>query len=359
MMQRLGASLPAPVRTSVLPEHDAAAGGAKLLSRSPMLMALGAAGLIGLAGCGVAPEPPPSADSGYPLAVSNCGRDVTFDGPPTRIVAHREMSTLIASAGGTGRIVARAGEAGVPLGPYADSLGQVPQIMETDMSAPSREVVLGEQADLVVAGRVQADYISTLDQVGVNVLVPPWFCSQVTSDDPEGPAVGFDDLYSTIETYGRVFDSSEAAARTVSELRRRVTEVEQTAVDSAPRTVVNVWLGRETVTSVYGALSINDTIMGTLGLTNLFGDLQARNPQVNFEEVLGKDPEMIIVSYLPSNGYADDAAAIRAFGEISGVQGMKAVRDGRVVAINSAYLAGGPLSVDGLEMLADKLSGLS
>jgi iron complex transport system substrate-binding protein len=311
-------------------------------------------GLVLLGGCGAPAAPETAAPAAGPVSIPSCGKDVTLEAPPSRILVHREQSTLVAAAGGADRIVARAGEASVPLGPYADALAGVPQISENDMTAPSREVVLGEQADLVVAARVQADYLDALDQVGVPSVVPPWFCSQVAPGNDDAAAVGFDALYDTITRYGRAFGTEEFATDTVDGLRGRVAAVEQQMGATAPRTVVNVWLGRETVTSVYGALSINNTVMSTLGLTNMFADMEARNPTVSFEAILGKDPELIIVSYLPSNGYTEESA-VRAFAEIPGADQLAAVRSGRVVAMNSGYLNGGPLAVDGLEMLAQRL----
>ncbi|BBF99012.1 MULTISPECIES: ABC transporter substrate-binding protein [Pseudonocardia] len=314
-------------------------------------------GLVALAGCG-APEASQAAAPGEaPAPISSCGRDVTLEAAPTRILVHREMSTLVAAAGGADRIVARAGEAGVPLGPYADALADVPQLNETDMTAPDREVVLGEQADLVVAGRVQADYLDALEQVGVPAVVPPWFCSQVAPGNDDAASVGFDALYATIEEYGRAFGTEDVATGTVDELRERVAAVEQEMSGAPPRTVVNAWLGRETVTSVYGALSINNTVLTALGLTNMFEDMEARNPTVSFEAILGKDPDLIVVSYLPSHGYTEEDA-VRAFSETPGADQLAAVRNGRVVAMNSGYLAGGPLAVDGLEMLAQRLAAL-
>lgn len=175
--------------------------------------------------------------SDFPMTVFNRGHQVTIKHPPKRILVERDTSTTVAAAGAARRLVARSGEADVPLGRYRDQLRHVPQISKHSADPPSREVVLGKRADLVVAGHVTRQHVQDLEAGGVPVLVPSWFCQQVYGSS--GP-VNFTNTYRTLRLYGRIFGPQQVAAKTVADLQRRINTIRQRFAGAKPRSTTRI-----------------------------------------------------------------------------------------------------------------------
>jgi iron complex transport system substrate-binding protein len=326
------------------------------MQRQGTSMVLIIASWVTLASCAGGGEPAatfPAANSKFPMTVSSCGQQVTIDHPPTRVLTvETDTSTALAAVGASNRIVARAGEGDSPLGGYADELSGIPQIGANDPDPPSREVVLSQRVDLVVAGHISLQWKQDLEAAGLQVLVPAWFCGAIQSD--AGPA-DFTGIYRTLETYGQIFGTEDIARRTVTDLRNRVAKVEQQFRGIAPRTAADVYVATEQL-YVYGGLSLNNTVLTTLGLTNVFADLKERTAEASTENLIARDPTVILLNYGSNYGITDGTDAIRAFNAIPPLDRLTAVREQRLLTLNYSYLVGGPLAVDGLEMLATQLA---
>jgi len=100
--------------------------------------------VLALGVCGAGESSNSAAVGDFPMTVQNCGRDVTIDAPPERVLTiGAEAPTLVAAAGGADRIVARSGEYGSPLGQYESLQQAVPQLtINTDN--PSAEAIIAQ-----------------------------------------------------------------------------------------------------------------------------------------------------------------------------------------------------------------------
>ena len=85
----------------------------------------------------------------YPLALDNCGQELTFDDVPQRVVSLDQGSTEILLSLGLGdRVVGTASWTDPVLPELAEANESVPRLAD---NAPSYETVLGEDPDLVTA----------------------------------------------------------------------------------------------------------------------------------------------------------------------------------------------------------------
>jgi iron complex transport system substrate-binding protein len=296
-----------------------------------------------LAACGAPAAPAQATEPGFPITVDSCGTPVTLTAAPKRVLTiAADSSTTIAAIGATDRLAGRAAEGGSPLDSYAAALEKIPQITTND--EPSREAMIGQQIDTVLSYTGLKTPPEDLAADGITVLHPSWRCGT--------RQVGFDDVYATLETFGKVFGTSDTADRAIADLRERVDTV--TAANAArPRlTAASLYIGENRL-SAYGSLSINQAILTALGMTNVFGDVSQRLTDVSLEEVLARDPDVVVLAYGGSEtGIKTDADAQRAFLALPSADTLKAAQTGRILPINFAYLVGGPLAVDGLESLA-------
>lgn len=283
----------------------------------------------------------------FPLTVPSCERTVTIERPAKRVVTvASDAATAVAAVGAANLIVARAGEGGAPLGPYENELRDIPQI--TDNGEPSREVILGQQADLVVSYGLDTP-TADLEAAGIDSIVPFWRC-----DTP----ADFDGVYRTLETYGQILGTEDVATRTVADLRRRVSAVQRQFQGTSARTAANVYIG-DNVMYVYGRPSMSNTVLTALGLTNVFADVNERVTEVSTEELLARNPDVILLTFGGSEtSIKTGADAERALRSTTPLNQLTAVREQRLITINLTYLVGGPLAVDGLETIAQRLAAL-
>jgi len=305
------------------------------------------------ASCGDAGTTTASARPGaFPVTVTNCGADVTFDAAPERVVLLKSAAVpFLHELGVMDRVTARAGQ--YPSEYYDDEtlteLDAVPLLTDrTDTSGHlqiSPEVVIGQEPDLVL-GEVDNLDRATLAAVGIPLLEEPALC-ETGSRQP-----GFDDIYAQMEQYGEVFDRSEEAARAVERLRERQAAVERGAGAGTGRTAAVLYptVGGG-VTYAYGTGSMAHPQLQAAGLENVFGDVRERVFEVSVEELLGRDPDVLVL--LHSDG--DPAAVEQAVTGLPGAEDLTAVREGAVMTqLFNFTEPPTPLSIEGTERIVER-----
>lgn len=323
-------------------------------SRSlPVLVASAAVAVCAACAPGPAGTGPASAGGGYPVTVSNCGADVTFDAAPERVVLLTSASVpFLHALGVLDRVQARAGQ--YPAGYYdAGTLAELDAVPlltgRTDTSGHlqiAREVVIAQRPDLVV-GAVDGLDREALSAAGIPLLQEPALCGAGLPD------VGFDDVDDQMALYGAVFDRRAEADRATAALHARLDAVRGLVEGAEPRSAAVLYptVGGG-VTYAYGAQSMAQPQLEAAGLTNVFGDVRERVFEVTPEELVGRDPDVLVL--LHSDGepgpVRDAVSALPGAGDIT------AVREGRVlVQLFNFTEPPTPLAVTGLERLVREL----
>ncbi|MDP3969374.1 MAG: ABC transporter substrate-binding protein [Nocardioides sp.] len=310
-----------------------------------------AAGALLLAGCGEpgTQQDAAPAEGAYPVTVENCGAEVTFDAAPERMVLLKSASVpYLAALDVLDQVVARAGQ--YPSEYYDEetlaALEEVPSLTErTDTSGHlqiSREVVIGQEPDLVL-GQVDNLERSTLAAVDIPLLEEPALCPEWDQEP------GWDDIYAQMRLYGEVFDEVDRAEEAASALEA---EVEQVRADAAGGPALTAAVLYPTVgggvTYAYGTHSMAHPQLEAAGLENVFGDVDQRVFEIGVEELLGRDPDVLVL--LHSDG--DPAVVERAVTSLPGAGELTAVREGRLVTqLFNFTEPASPLAVEGLRRL--------
>ena len=314
---------------------------------------LAASLLLLLAGCGAAGSEDTQAEAGagYPLTVQNCGVDVTFDKAPERVVLLKSAAVpYLQSLGVLDRVTARAGQ--YPKEYYdaatLTALDQVPLLTEkTDTSGHlqiSKEVVISQQPDLVL-GEVDNLSRDTLSSVDIPLLEEPAMCPNSTT------VPTFDDIYAQTRAYGKVFDRQAEAEAAVTALQGRMAAIKK---PDAKRTAAVLYptVGGG-VTYAYGTTSMAHPQLEAAGFTNVFADSKERVFEVTLEELLGRDPDVLILLY----GDGDPKAVEAAVTSLPGAEKLKAISSGNVMTqLFNFTEPPSPLSIDGLEKIVARFS---
>lgn len=316
-----------------------------------------------LASCGLAADEgqgsgAAGAGGSYPLTIENCGAEVTFDTAPEAVVLLKSAAVpFLAELGVLDRVSARAGE--YPRDYYDDAtwsaLQDIPALTgRTDTSGHlsiSKEVVIDQEPDLVL-GEVDNLSRATLESVGIPLLEEPAMC-------PEGlDAPGFDDVYSQLETYGKVFDRPGEAAAAIHDLEARERDLRADPADPAgPRRTAAVLYPTVGggVTYAYGTRSMAHPLLEAAGLDNVFADTDERVFEITAEELLGRDPDVLVLLH----GSGDPREVVEAVTSLPGADDLAAVREDAMVPLLFNYVEPPtPLVLDGLEQLRDRLGEL-
>ncbi|GIJ20579.1 ABC transporter substrate-binding protein [Micromonospora lutea] len=305
-----------------------------------------------VAACGGTAEQSATAGPGYPVTVTNCGVDVTFDAAPERIVLLKSAAVpYLQALGVMDRVTARAGQ--YPKEYYdaatLAALDRIPLLTDkTDTSGHlqiSKEVVISQEPDLVL-GEVDNLSRDSLSAVDIPLLEEPAMCPDNTTTP------SFDDIYRQMETYGRVFGREAEAASAVGALRDRMATIQAAAGTASGRTAAVLYptVGGGT-TYAYGSASMAHPQLEAAGFRNVFGDTRERVFEVTVEELLGRNPDVLILLY--SDG--DPAAVEQALTGLPGAEKLNAVRDGAVMTqLFNFTEPPTPLSIDGLERIVQR-----
>ncbi|GAA1921791.1 ABC transporter substrate-binding protein [Nocardioides lentus] len=324
------------------------------MPRRTTLAAAAASTVLGLTACGsgTAEEAPTSESSGdYPVTVENCGAEVTFEAAPERVLLLKSASVpYLHALGVMDRVTARAG---VYPDEYYDEATRAElddvELLTDDIDASghlliSQEVVISQEPDLVM-GAVDNIPRESLADVAIPMLEEPVLC------DTEGAAPSFADITTQMETYGRVFGREEEAAAAAAEVADRLAAVEEQVPADEDRTAAVLFptVGGG-VTYAYGAGSMADPQLEAAGLENVFGDVDERVFEVTLEELLGRDPDLLVL--LHSEG--DPEGVEQAVRDLPGADELTAVREDAMLPMLLNFTEPPtPLSVDGLERIVE------
>ena len=317
------------------------------------LLAAGCGGGGGGGGDGSAAS---AGQGGYPLTITNCGAQVTFDAAPERVVLLKSAAVpYLHALGVMDRVTARAGQ--YPQEYYdAATLAELDALPlltdQTDTSGHlqiSKEVVIGQEPDLVL-GEVDNLSRDTLSAVDIRLLEEPAMCPDSTK------VPSFDDIYAQMRTYGEVFDRRAEAETAVAALTDRMTQVQDQIGPPSGRTAAVLYptIGGGT-TYAYGTASMAHPQLAAAGFDNVFADVPERVFEVTVEELLGRDPDVLILLY--SDG--DPAAVEQGLTGLAGAENLTAVRNGDVMTqLFNFTEPPTPLSIDGLERIVQRFESV-
>jgi len=239
----------------------------------------------------------PAEETAQAVVVENCGRQLTFDAPPQRVVSTSQQGTEMLLALGLGdQVVGTAFTYAEPLPEQAEAFAAVPDLGD----GATREVVLQAEPDLVLAGFFDGDLDAEagnateeeLAEAGAQVFGLTGSCAE----DPAETTI--ETTYEDLLALGDVFGVTDRATEVVDEMRATVSAVEQRLADATPVRAV-AYANGEGPLGLVGA-GIADDVLRRAGVENLFADTGETFSQVSVEEVAAAAPEAFLtVDYSP------------------------------------------------------------
>lgn len=263
----------------------------------------------------------------YPLTVKDdAGRSVTVRARPQRIVSLAPSNTEMLFALDLGERVAGVDQ----FSNYPPAAAAKPKI--GSYSATNLEQVIARDPDLILAaGITRPDVLAALEGRGLAVVV-------LNPTDLAG-------VLANITLVGQLADVGANAAVLRGNLEGRIAAVAERLKGTTTKPRAFVELDPVKFFSV-GPKSFVDDLIARAGGANIAADTGTPYPQLSQEQIIAKDPEVILLGD-GSQGVTPDAVKARP-----GWGGVSAVKTGRIVAIDEdVFLRPGPRSVDALEQL--------
>ncbi len=294
-----------------------------------------------------------------PRAIAVCGEAVTFASAPARaIIFEANMLEIMLELGLDDRI------AGVWTGDipaekvqsaYRARTEPLTVIATESWPPPSLEVVLGADPDFVWSGwgygfsEESGLTPAKLAEVGIGSYVVSESCPP--GSDAQA-ATGFDHLYQDILAAGQIFGVSERAEALVAALQAEVKSVmDAVGTFEAPLRVFNYDSGEDSPFTS-GALGMPHTLITLAGGEHIFADTEDDWLTTSWEEVVARDPEVILVSDSAWAAFDDNVAFLKSLPELADVS---AIRNERFIPLTFKQATPGLENVAALRTIAQGL----
>ncbi|MFG1992766.1 ABC transporter substrate-binding protein [Actinoplanes sp. NPDC048988] len=314
-----------------------------------------------LAGCGGASEasdkPPTEA------SITNCGIAVPTGTPPARIFAAFHNAIEAVYALGAGDKVVGAAYLDNPLLPeYAARF--TPAYYPEEY--PSREEVLRLDPDFVVSGFTGAftpEGLGTraeLNKIGMGSYLFSQYCPSADGKDQKDLAandVSLDSVYGDLTGLGQVLGKTAEAQELVAKMKKTVADTESklTGVTRPRVAMLNRPGGGEL--RVFGTGDVATTIIEKAGGTQAFDDVPGRLTRVGTEELIRREPDVIVVPACCGADVGPSGAqdVIDGLKKDPALANVPAVRAGRIYAVTFAEVTPGVRNADAVANLAKLL----
>ena len=279
----------------------------------------------------------PTTAAATPTAASltftdGLNRTVTLKSPAQRIVSLAPSVTEMLFAVGAGAQV-------VGRDSFSDYPASVTSLTDVGGSsgAYSYETITSLHPDLVIAAQINtADQVKALENLGLTV----YYVSN---------PVDFSDLFNEMVTLGKLSGHESAAQTAADALNKRVQAVKVTIAKAASQPLVFYELDGTDPSKPWtiGPGSFMDQMITTAGGKNVGADLSSQWAQISVEDLLVKNPDLILLGDGNYGVNADKVAARTGWDKLSAVQ------QKHIYTFDDDLVSrAGPRMVDGLETLA-------
>ncbi|MEU6843821.1 ABC transporter substrate-binding protein [Streptomyces sp. NPDC046716] len=311
-----------------------------------------------LTGCGGSTGT--DAKPGRGVTVDNCGTKVRVDHAPKRAVALDQGSAeIMLSLGLADRMVGTGTWTDPVLKGLEKANAKVPRLADR---YPSFEKVLSTEPDFAAASftyTLSKGGVASREkfaELGVPTYLSPGDCAgKDNSGDGDGArtkALTLDTVYGEIRDLARIFHVEKRGEKLIDTLTARV-EKATSAADTSGVSVL-YWFANSDSPYMAGCCGAPGVITKELKLRNVFDDTHDEWPQIGWETVADRDPDVLVIGDLTRRSQSAESAAqkIRFLESDPVTKNMTAVREKRYVRLSGQDMNPTIRTVDGLEKVA-------
>lgn len=268
----------------------------------------------------------------YPVTIRSCNRDVTFAGPPQRAISNDvNLTGMMIALGLKDRMVGYTGVSGWNTGTaeLKQALGTLPELSK---EYPSVETLVGANADFYFAGwnygmKVGGDLTpATLAPLGIKVYELTESCAHVM----KRPPASLGDVYRDLANLGKIFDVENRADTLIKDMQTKIQALSSKAAGDGKPVSVFVYDSGEDRPFTAGREAIPTALIAAAGGRNVMDDLDDSWTRVNWETVVARNPQAIVIVDYGSVTAAQKEAFLR---NNPALNQMDAVKNNRFIVL--------------------------
>lgn len=292
-----------------------------------------------------------SAALAAPVTVKSCNRDVTFDAAPNRAISNDvNLTEMMLALKLQDHMVGYTGVSGWKT--LDEKLREgVKQLPELSPKYPTKEVLLGADADFYFAGwnygmKVGGDVTpETLQPLGIKVYELTESCVHIMNKAK--PTM--DDMFVDLLNLGKIFRVEDRAEALVAGYRKELSEIVKGVGPIERPTRVFVYDSGEEKPFTSGEYGIPTAMIEAAGGKNIMDDVAKSWTEVSWEPVIERNPEVVvIVNY----GEVTADQKIAFMKNNPAFKNVDAVKNDRFVVLEYVEATPGPRNIAAIARLA-------
>ena len=287
--------------------------------------------------------------------VNSCNRTVSFDSPPKRAISNDvNLTEMMLVLGLADHMVGYTGISGWKT-LDEEMRANVKQLPELSSKYPTKEVIVGANADFFFAGwnygmKVGGEVTpETLEPFGVKVYELTESCTHIMK---KGKA-SIDDMYDDLLNLGAIFDVEDTAKNLVNNYKAELKSFKDDLETGEPVRAFVYDSGEDTPFTA-GLYAMPTALIEAAGGVNVMNGFEKSWGTVTWEEVVAQNPEVIIIVNYGSVTAEQKRAFMMsnpAFANIA------AVKNDRFVTLEYVEATPGPRNIKAIKTLANSFWG--
>ena len=283
--------------------------------------------------------------------VESCNRTVTFEESPKKAISNDvNLTEMMLVLGLADRMVGYTGISGWKTLDEEMRAG-VKELPELSQKYPSKEVLVGADADFFFAGwnygmKVGGEVTpETLEPFGIKVYELTESCIHIMNKSK----ANMEDMYNDLLNLGRIFSVEDKANELINNYRMEIQELTKNINTDDPLRVFVYDSGEDTPFTA-GFYAMPTALIEASGGKNIMNDFKKSWGTVTWEEVIDRNPEVIvIVNYgnVTADQKKDFMMSNPAFA------GIDAIKNDRFVTLEYVEATPGPRNIKAIKKLSE------
>jgi iron complex transport system substrate-binding protein len=287
--------------------------------------------------------------------VNSCNRTVSFDAPPKRAISNDvNLTEMMLVLGLADHMVGYTGISGWKT-LDEEMRANVKQLPELSSKYPTKEVIVGANADFFFAGwnygmKVGGEVTpETLEPFGVKVYELTESCTHIMK---KGKA-SIDDMYADLLNLGAIFNVEDTAKNLVNSYKAELKSFKDDLETGEPVRAFVYDSGEDTPFTA-GLYAMPTALIEAAGGVNVMNGFEKSWGTVTWEEVVAQNPEVIIIVNYGSVTAEQKRAFMMSNPAFATID---AVKNDRFVTLEYVEATPGPRNIKAIKTLANSFWG--
>lgn len=283
--------------------------------------------------------------------VESCNRIVTFEEPPKKAISNDvNLTEMMLVLGLADRMVGYTGISGWKTLDEEMRAG-VKELPELSQKYPSKEVLVGADADFFFAGwnygmKVGGEVTpETLEPFGIKVYELTESCIHIMNKSK----ANMEDMYNDLLNLGRIFSVEDKANNLINKYRMEIQELTQNINTDDPLRVFVYDSGEDTPFTA-GFYAMPTALIEASGGINIMNDFKKSWGTVTWEEVIDRNPEVIVIVNYGSVTAEQKKEFMMSNPAFAGID---AVQNNRFVTLEYVEATPGPRNIKAIKKLSE------